>query len=372
MPRSAPPDYLLMTHLHRAAIDPAGWQEFVLVLERQVGAKASIHGVSTLSDAPFVAVSGSFDPDFIQSYLAHFHRINPFMPLSAAIPHGRARVSPMDLPEEILRRTEFYNDWLRPQEDLSIAVAVKSRPHGNRSLVLSLNIRRRDGDRVALRAQRLLDRLEPHLSHAFQVSEIISALSVNRRQVDEADGSVGGLLMVDDRLSLIWADPGAMTQAGAVFRLDPFHTLVFRDDAVQDWAKAVCRTCDGSKGHAPVMQTADGWQIRFLRPDENSGLPSPFFGGYCFARPRILLVLSRRQQPPLSALVQSRFRLTRAEAEIAVAIAQGMTTDEIAVARHVSRHTVRNQIRSVLDKMAARRRIDVARTLARMTAADRP
>ena len=42
-------------------------------------------------------------------------------------------------------------DWLRPQDDLSLAVALKSRPYHDRTVVLSLNIRRRDGDQVALR-----------------------------------------------------------------------------------------------------------------------------------------------------------------------------------------------------------------------------
>lgn len=363
MPSSALPEDPLIAHLHRAALDRAGWQDFVLALEQRFGgAKASIHGAARPSDAPFLSVAGSFDPAFTQSYLAHYHRINPFMPLSAAIPQGRARVSPMDLPDEVLRRTEFYNDWLRPQEDLSIAVAVKSRPQGNRSLVLSLNIRRRDGDRAALRAQRLLDRLEPHLSHASQVAEIVSALSLHGGQAGAGDG---GLMMVDDGLSLVWADAGATLQEGRVFRLDPFNRLMFLDGAVQDWARAACRASGGAKPLARAVQGADGWQVRLVQPGDGPGLPSPFFGGHCFARPRILFVLSRPVEAPsrLSHL-QSRFDLTPAEAEVAAAVAEGLSTAEIARTRQASLHTVRNQIRSVLAKMDARHRIDVARILA--------
>ncbi|WP_207102434.1 helix-turn-helix transcriptional regulator [Paracoccus shandongensis] len=363
MPNPALPEDPLIAHLHRAALDRGGWHDFVLALEQRFGgAKASIHGAAGSSDAPFLSVAGSFDPAFAQSYLAYYHRINPFMPLSAALPQGGARVSPMDLPEEALRRTEFYNDWLRPQDDLSIAVAVKSRSHGNRSLVLSLNIRRRDGDRAALRAQHLLDRLEPHLSHAFQVAEIVSALSLQSGQAGAGDG---GLMMVDDGLSLVWADAGAALQEGRVFRLDPFNRLMFLNGAVQDWARAACRTSGGAKPLARAVQAADGWQVRLVLPGDGPGLPSPFFGGHCFARPRILFVLSRLVEVPSRLLhLQSRFGLTPAEAEVAAAIAQGLTTAEIALARQASLHTVRNQIRSVLAKMDARHRIDVARILA--------
>lgn len=361
MTRLTPPDDALIACLHRAALDPAGWLDFALELERRMGgAKASIHGVAQLQDAPFLSVAGSFDPASAQSYLAHFHRINPFMPLSAAIPNGRARVSPMDLPDDALRRTEFYNDWLRPQEDLAIAVALKSRSHAGRSLVVSLNIRRRDGDRAALRAQRLLDRLEPHLFHAFQVSEVVSALSLGA----EADG--GGLMMVDDALSLIWADKGVLSQEGAVFRLDPFRRVVFRDGTARDWARAVCGGGSRAASLAPDIRAADGWHVRLTRP-RGGAFPSLFFGGHPLARPRVLFLLSRpRPERSAQMLLQSRFGLTAAEAGIAEAVAQGRTTAEIAAARQVSLHTVRNQVRAVLDKTGARHRVDVARILARL------
>jgi len=364
MPSPAPPEDPLIACLHRAALDPAGWQDFVLALEQGLGcAKASIHGVAERSGAPFLSVAGSFDAAFARSYLAHFHRINPFVPLSAAMSPGRARMSPMDLPDDALRRTEFYNDWLRPQEDLAIAVAVRSRPHADRSLVLSLNLRRRDGERAASRAQRLLDRLEPHLSHAFQVAEIISALSLGGGRAEAGGG--GGLMMVDDGLSLIWADDGAAAQDGRVFRLDPFRKVIFQNGAMQDWARAACRSPGGAGRPPPVFRAADGWQIRLAQPGDGICLPSPFFGGHSFSRPRMLFLLSRAAgEPSRIPGLRSRFGLTPAEAEIARAIAQGLTTAEIAMARQTSLHTVRNQIRSVLGKMEARHRIDVARILA--------
>lgn len=368
MPTSQPSEDQLIGCLHQAALDRAGWQAFVSALEQVFGgAKASIHGATGPKNAPFLSVSGSFDPTFARSYVAHYQRINPFMPLSAALPPGRARVSPMDLPDEKLRRTEFYNDWLRPQDDLSLAVALKSRPYHDRTVVLSLNIRRQDGDQVALRAQQMLDRLEPHVSHAFQVAEIISSMSARHGQPKGHHGEAGGLLMMDDRLSLIWAEPDAILQDGEVFRLNPFHKVTFRDSAVQEWAKAVCQTSGKTGRLSCVAQTADGWQIRFVSAEENPRLPSPFFGGTSFAGPRNLFLLSKpRQAAPPQMVLQVRFGLTSTEAEIATAIAKGRSTNEIAAERQVSHHTVRNQVRAVLDKMDARHRIDVTRMLMQM------
>ena len=365
------PEDKLIAHLQRAALDRAGWQDFLFALERHLGgAKASIHGVSARPEAPFLSVSGGFDPEFVQLYMTHYHRINPFMPLSAALSQGQARVSPMDLPDNALQRTEFYNDWLRPQDDLSIAVALKTRAIADRALVLSLNIRRRDGERQALKAQRLLTRLQPHLSHAFHVAETVSRLSLSGGTTVMGQG---GLIMIGPAMLLIWADDGAMQHEGTVFRLaPPFSKLMFLNGAVQDWARAVAQRTDAAAAVTPSIQTADGWQFRVVTPGNGPHLPSPFFGGHQLSHPRILIVLSRDSTGvSLLTRLQSQFRLTRAEAEIAEAIAEGRSTTEIAAMRQASLHTVRNQIRSVLAKLGVRDRVGAAGVLAQMKAVPR-
>jgi DNA-binding CsgD family transcriptional regulator len=379
---SQQPEDALISHLQQGSLDPVGWQNFVLELERNCGgAKASLHGVSDTLPNPILAVAGSFAPDFSASYLAHYHRLNPFMALSASLPQAKVRISPTDLPDAALRQTEFYQDWLRPQEDLALAVAVRTRPHENRSVVLSLNLRRRDGFEAALRAQQVLARLEPHLTHAFRVAEIVSALKIGgtvvpqlRQGKEETSARTGGLVMLDDRLTLVWAEAGALQQEGSVFQLDPFQRVRFRDGAVQNWVRTMVRaTGRGERAAFPLIPSPplslsmkSGWQIGLVGAADGLALSSPFFGRHGLARPRTLFLLSlpRTSSIPTAAL-QARFGLTNAEAQIAFAIAQGLTTAEMAERRQVSLHTVRNQVRTVLTKMEARHRIDVARILLR-------
>ena len=59
----------------------------------------------------------------------------------------------------------------------------------------------------------------------------------------------------------------------------------------------------------------------------------------------------------------SRFALTIAECEVVLAIADGYATAHIAVARNVSVHTVRNQIKSAMSKLAIQRQIDLVRRI---------
>ena len=62
--------------------------------------------------------------------------------------------------------------------------------------------------------------------------------------------------------------------------------------------------------------------------------------------------------PPVE-LVQSLFDLTAAEARVAPSLTMGQTVDEIASENGVSSHSVRTQVRGVLEKTGSRRQADV-------------
>ena len=57
--------------------------------------------------------------------------------------------------------------------------------------------------------------------------------------------------------------------------------------------------------------------------------------------------------------MQSLFDLTAAEARVARSLTMGQTVEEIASEKGVSPHTVRTQVRAVLEKTGSRRPVDV-------------
>jgi DNA-binding CsgD family transcriptional regulator len=63
------------------------------------------------------------------------------------------------------------------------------------------------------------------------------------------------------------------------------------------------------------------------------------------------------QAPPVE-LVQSLFDLTVAEARVARSVTMGQTVEEIASEKGVSPHTVRTQVRGVLEKTGSRRQAE--------------
>jgi DNA-binding NarL/FixJ family response regulator len=64
-----------------------------------------------------------------------------------------------------------------------------------------------------------------------------------------------------------------------------------------------------------------------------------------------------------SALVSRFLGLTPSEAEVAVALAAGKNTDDIAAERGAAKNTVRAQVQSILSKTGSRRQAELVRLL---------
>ena len=60
------------------------------------------------------------DPSFLQSYGQHYHPLNLFWDRMTRVPVGTAVTDRMVLRQETLRASEFYNEWSRPQNYLSV------------------------------------------------------------------------------------------------------------------------------------------------------------------------------------------------------------------------------------------------------------
>ena len=73
----------------------------------------------------------------------------------------------------------------------------------------------------------------------------------------------------------------------------------------------------------------------------------------------LILMPAKTPQAPSVELIQSLFDLTAAEARVARSLTMGQTVDEIASEKGVSSHTVRTQVRGVLEKTGSRRQADV-------------
>jgi DNA-binding CsgD family transcriptional regulator len=207
-----------------------------------------------------------------------------------------------------------------------------------------------------------LDRLRPHLARAAMIS---ARLSLQRaRTAVETLSALGMAACAVGR-------NGAVLVANAEF-----------EAAVDYW------TTRGGNRIALANRQADGLLDRALDALRNGAvvrsLPIPGDDGVApavlhvvpirgaaeelFASATAILVLMKAFDTPANAnpLLQVLFDLSPAEADVAARIAAGQTVEQIAGADGKSAHTVRNQLKSVLEKTATARQADLARLLAQL------
>src|ERR1700754_1904258 len=104
----------LIGQIYEAAIDSRKWEAFLKRAAELFGSHtANIHFQHTSSLA--VASVLNMDREFVDAYRDHFGAINPFMTRTDVQQEGRAYVRRELIDTERLVRTEFYNDWARPQ-----------------------------------------------------------------------------------------------------------------------------------------------------------------------------------------------------------------------------------------------------------------
>ncbi|MGK9231849.1 helix-turn-helix transcriptional regulator [Inquilinus limosus] len=114
------------------------------------------------------------DPDYVERYHAHYHKLLPLLPVLPRLTPGAAFAHSALIPDAEYRRTEFYNDFMRPQ----------GKDHGlywvdfeRRDLSAMLSVwrprRRPDWDDVQIRMLRLIG---PHLSRALRIERGLAAL----------------------------------------------------------------------------------------------------------------------------------------------------------------------------------------------------
>lgn len=173
-----------------------------------------------------------------------------------------------------------------------------------------------------------------------------------------------GVILVTVGGRIVYADPAAQRLAesvglqleprrGALQTLDPnathyLHGLVHDAAAGGVGGDMLVRAMDGSAVAVAVCSLASG-APGAGHPDETPDQAAGYGGGQISGQ--ALVTLRRLAQAPASAKrVAALFGLTRAEADVAVAVAAGQRVAAVAAGRGVSASTVQAQVRSALGK----------------------
>ncbi|HLY79927.1 MAG TPA: helix-turn-helix transcriptional regulator, partial [Caulobacteraceae bacterium] len=261
--------------------------------------------------------------------------------------------------DEMLEGDPLYREVLWPA-GLGWCAAMTIPLPTNDVLFISLERERSRGP-VEDRAIEQLDLLRPHLARA--------AMMAARLQLERARAAADALAMIglpalvfDNQGKVLAANDLIEAQSGAVaWRA---HDRVYLKDVHADALFRQAIATLHADGAAPrsfaVRGPSDGAAalVAHVVPLRRSGRD-------LIARCAGVLLLSPVTLPkaPPVELVRSLFDLTPAEARVARHLTTGQTVEEIAIESGVSPHTVRTQVRGVLEKTGCRRQVEAVALL---------
>ncbi len=361
----------LTTLIYASVLDG---ESFVSFLKRLSEVAGGIHthfcGYDLEANVNLGAVAFGYAPEFVNSYHQYYGSKNAWsegvLRGQVGIPH----VADWLCPREKLIQTEYYNDWIVPQEDIIGGGSVVLFRDEGRVIRLGGNIRRKDKDKLEEKWMKILKRLTPHVQQAFEIMRTISSLSLQREFAIEARSEVAAswLAMTEEGYVVCCSNSArALLDEGSFFRRSHNNRMSFTYWSHQNEFEKRLLTVANSAGHGPqtfLMEVDNGRRKVVCRVARLAleKLPYPYLANTLLgARDLFLVTISTSQANEYSVPSQlvERFGLSSAEVKTILKLVQGLTPREIAEERQVSIHTVRDQIKAAMSKLGVRRQIEI-------------
>jgi DNA-binding CsgD family transcriptional regulator/PAS domain-containing protein len=331
---------------------------------------ATLRSASATREAGILGTYGC-GTGITEAYEAYFHQHDVFRQPFRSFQPGELLLSQDYVADEELARSEFYNDFLSFSLGGAFynAGAYWELP-GQRLLFVGVQRTRRAGP-LPKPAADVLRQVWPHLPRALQLTERMRGTRATQDLgFDALDLLPTGVVVLEANRRVAFVNRTAerlMREAGMTLRLgsslrlpaaeedDHLAQLIWRAtrrDAGIPPLPGAMRCTRAAAAGPPLSLLVAPFQPRQHRRSEGS---QPLA--------MVLMTAPPSQSNNLSGQIAQLFGLSPSEAEVAVALAGGLSPEEIARDRRVPVLTIRSQIKSAMFKTGTRRQGELIRLL---------
>lgn len=367
-------DHALIETLYASVGDPAGWQPFVDSFVRTyAGGKGGfvLHDLAARHGG--VETSSGFSAEELQNYDAHFASVNPWLANAWRLQTGVASSADVMCPRPDLKRTEFYNDFLKPM-GVGAGAGVIIQQNESRFMLLTTLF----PEQTAARDPDIVGRLQRFAPHVLRVAQINRQLALL-----ETCAALGRAPRGRGAAMLVVAPDGALLHANDIAeRLlaagDGLRLAAGRLEAAQPAPTAALQRLIGeAAGALHDVAAPPGGTMRLPRAGGRKALevlvaPAPHRlpRGTLGAPMAVLFIKEAAQTMNKDELWRRLYRLTAAEARLMTALVTEDTLESAAEKFHVSRETLRTQLKIIFQKTGARTQVELVRLGLRETSLD--
>jgi DNA-binding CsgD family transcriptional regulator len=360
--------------LYGAAVEPRDWERVIARFADLVGGAKAWLPELDLANGSGQGVIARIEPTAQETYFQYFASRNPFVRLGApgAWPVN-VRTDEDEFQKDEFIRTEYYNDFLKPQDIHSCLIVRLGRRGGMQS---TLNVSRpRHKDQFARSDLEIARRLHPHVIRAFNLSRRFANLGAFAAGLIEAlDRSLHGVLLLDDTGRVIHAN----TLAERLLREEEGLSVVHgRLSASPNQLARRLETLIGqAAGRGGGSRTGGSMALPtpsrvlplslIIAPLRSDRLTTP--DGPCVM---VCVTDPAAGVSPPAQQLAAVFRLTPAEGRVALALFEGATPREAAAALGLSPHTIHVHLAHIFEKTATNRQTELIQLMMR-TVTSRP
>ncbi|MFE0015918.1 helix-turn-helix transcriptional regulator [Mesorhizobium sp. NPDC059054] len=362
--------------IDRAAFDDGDWNDVPTALAQafpgSFGAFWNINYRRT--DLNFLATH-NIAPDFLKSYAEHFAFINPWTAYWENIRNGTVAASEVVAPARSFDRTEFYNDWLKPQKDVEAAAGLKLVGGQGEIVTFLMHYPLSKSDRYEAAAVEVLSRVRGSVDRSISLARLL-------RKRSEMALSGAALLERPRCAAFVMDTNRAVRDANALAaelfsRGSPVSALRGRvslsdkeaDARFGQMLRAIGNAAESGHSVVAFRDAGSAWEV-LLAPLHAGGETS---GILTLLPPRrLVLVLvtelkpAAQEVPELSNLAPL-FGLTKAEIAFCRKLLAGESVSEIANGQKLSVETARTRMKSILHKTDSPRQSHLMLLLSRFS-----
>lgn len=353
--------------IYAALLGESTWEHFLDELCPMVpNGRAVLFFHDCAAERGGLSLTARVPPEMISSYAAYYAAKNPWMGSAATRQVGRAVATEAILSREQLRRTEYYNDYLRP-EKLASAVGVTIVRDENVNFMISVA----SGEADEAQSRTVLDCLQAIVPHLRRACEFYRGEAVSGQEFVSVRGAEDNL-----RIGVLRVGPGRKLRAynaaaarllqdgdgigvGLGGRLRCGQPRVFDhiDAMLSSWPElphGVAARC------VPVPRKDGAPPLRLTILPPRTAVHEVFFRG-----PECTVLV---EEPfcalgPAVEMMAMLHGLTSAERRVLSGLGEGLSPVEIARSVGVSPGTIRVQLKHIFGKTGAHRQVDLVRML---------
>lgn len=357
----------LVEAIYDAAVDPSKWSDALNKLSGPMGGGGNLVMHDPLITTGNCLIYANWDPDSVALYNAHFASRNAWLNRIATRPVGKAEPAEFFLPRSDLFKTEWYNDFLRPNKIVSGIGVTVMRDH-NRFVSASVLLPR-CSDAAHASYVELLQRITPHIERAMKVNRQLSAADFRWTAAEECFRRLKvGVVVVGDDRRIVFSNPEAsrifaqgdglaVSREGRLvagvaadnLQLRKMFELIFGNTS---------RELEGESGVMSIHRRSGARSYGLLATRLSP--QTELFGRRA---PMALLFISdaASQRTSVGKLVEA-FGLTPSEGRLLHVLLDGHGLVDAAAQIGISINTAKSQLKALFEKMGCERQADLVRT----------